>query len=470
VRPFVALDHALFDLHRDLAPLRTFELVVIGALGVIAAAAAFGYGRARAGLPGAVLAGAFAASTPLFVEFCGMSRPYAIAWSLGFVALYFAACGGRRRVMWTGVFFGLAVASRVEMLTLLPVVWWEFWWRRPPEGVRLARALARVTLLSALVAVLVAPWLMTHLIGNLRAIATIRFADAPTAQLGPWRTFVAFGWINAMSVPLAVALGGGALAPKGRRAAAGGLGLFTLLLFATIFRGGFGLHQNGPVFVVVTAAGVTGLGALAARWPRAAWGAAVAGAVLVVAQGAWMVAVAGGGPTHAPADESAAWIERHVPSGQIVYTSNSIRQPLPTAAAADAIWFEAMGPDAWRKKFESGLARFKLSAAAIPRALSEENLVQERGNRRGWFILGGALHAEGVPRYDVRPIWLSPILGVQDPAGAWLATGGVLVWRDAAGGPAPASLGKPVVSWGVGTGRAIHVYCSPDVKLIDVSR
>jgi hypothetical protein len=94
--------------------------------------------------------------------------------------------------------------------------------------------------------------------------------------------------------------------------------------------------------------------------------------------------------------------------------------------------------------------------------LSEENLVQERGNRRSWFIRGG--HSDlPVPRYDIHPVYGSPVFGVQDLSAALKAQGGIVIWRIGDQAP-PAELGAPVTKWLNRDGTGVCVYCTPDVR------
>ena len=154
------------------------------------------------------------------------------------------------------------------------------------------------------------------------------------------------------------------------------------------------------------------------------------------------------------------WVNLHVPPGTILYTEYSMHDPLPTPASAAKLWEEVTDDSAWRKKFESGMQRFHLDLSQMPRALSEENLVQERGNRRGQFILGGRTDLPE-PRFDVRIYNGSPLFGVQDVASAFAQTGGVVIWT---GNPAPASFGQPVASWINRAGGGTFIYCSADVQ------
>src|SRR5208282_4528120 len=91
VRPFAAIDRALFNDYRDLSSLHRFCVVLTVALAVVAAAAAAGLGFELSGLIGGIMLGGLFAVMPLCVALSEMSRPYSQAWSFGVISLYFAA-------------------------------------------------------------------------------------------------------------------------------------------------------------------------------------------------------------------------------------------------------------------------------------------------------------------------------------------------------------------------------------------
>ena len=82
--------------------------------------------------------------------------------------------------------------------------------------------------------------------------------------------------------------------------------------------------------------------------------------------------------------------------------------PLPALAAAHAgvrrrYLAHVASPESWRKKLTVGGGNLGMKAEPgdLPRALSEEHMIQERGIRRGWFILAGN-PASDLPRFNVR--------------------------------------------------------------------
>jgi hypothetical protein len=130
LRPLFAIDRALFDAYADYSGLRA---VVMGAVlistlfGVLMACL---LGAVRAGWPGALLCGGLMAFAPAIATLSVEARPYAAAWSFGIAAIAFSALlSGRWRWIAAGLFFGLAVACRIELVLIAPLIVWEYWLR-----------------------------------------------------------------------------------------------------------------------------------------------------------------------------------------------------------------------------------------------------------------------------------------------------------------------------------------------------
>jgi hypothetical protein len=371
---------------------------------------------------------------------------------------------GDRLAFWSSaILMGLAIGSRVEMLLMFPLLWWT-WSQRPKPWRRRLLELPALTCGALFFAYAVAPWLLTGLPGNLRAIATIQMANPRTAQITRLSILREFGYENGLGpVFLGVLAVAGFFAwrPPGRFRSLTLAGL-VILLTCTVFKStGFGLHHSGAAVVTV----IMGAGALAglAKWRPVFVASAVAVIVLFPLGRSLLMFI----PVarHPAITASADWVDAHVPAGTPVYTYMTLfKTPLPTAADGDRIWGEVTAPDAGRRKFASGAGRFNLSADKIPRIMSEENLVQERGNVRRFFILGGETDLPA-PRYDLQLIEQSPVFGLKDVAASFSKTGGVVLWRESVSGPPPAGLGSPAATLHDcdGTGDVL-VFCSPELR------
>jgi hypothetical protein len=460
VRPFLALNRALFDNYRDISSLHCFLVIVNVTLAVIAALAAVGLGMRLGGTLGGVLLGGLFAAVPVFLDLSEMSRPYSMAWSFGVISLLFAAgddpAKARRRWMGTAFFLGLSIGSRIEMLCLLPVVWWILW-DRPGTG-RLIGVLTKVTLFSLVVAIWVSPWLITHLIGNLRTIATVRFGGPPGGTVSWTAASLKFSIEQGMLPVMLLGILGVARQPAGARFRRGVLGIYAVILLVSLLTGfAYGIHQHGAVFITWFVLLAVSVDAARLLWPRLVPSVAIIAVAFPLALSALDIRATRAADDH---DDSVAWIEQHVPAGTTVFLfDGGMRTLLPTPDSSTALWTEVNDDQAWRKKMESGLTRFKLSSTELPRALSEENLIQERGNRRKWFILGGQTDLP-IPRYDVRVVLSSPVFGIHDLDAALKSHAGILLWRDGYDIPTP-DLGPPLVRWLNRDGKGVKIFRVP---------
>jgi hypothetical protein len=462
--PFVAVNHAIFDIYRDGRGLRMFLILANVALSLVAIAAAFRIGRYRAALAGGILLASLVAALPVFVDLDTQARPYGMAWSFALIAWACAATGSAKWRTWgTPIFLGLAIASRIDMLMLLPLILWEFIDRR--ETRPLFRQLIAVTAGSLLVAYIAAPWLLTSLIGNLRTIATVRLIPAHDLSLAT----VAKGiFINdGLLLTLLLFLAGGLLLLRARRLGAILPWLFTLLMLLSAFKGsGYSLHHGheGSAIVALIVISAATLAAIAQQFPRAACYLVGLTLVLPVFQCCRMIRFYR--TIHEP-QPIVEWIEQHVPPGTRIYLAGIFfHVPLPTQDAADTMWREVIDEHAWQRKFGSGLQRFNLNTNDLPRALSEEHMVQERAMPRRWFILGGRPNYPA-PRYDIRSLFTSPVFTMtaeqiqQHP--------GLVIWRSKPE-DAPKFLGQPLVHWSGQPYDATYIFCPPELqtKLINI--
>lgn len=462
VRPFVALNHALFDLYSDNSNLRLFELWLFMGIYLWAVVAAFQLGMDRGGLAAATFLGGLAAFTPLFVELSVHSRPYATGWALGIVAISLAyRSDSMRGQIGAAILMGIAVGSRIDMLILLPLVWSELWHKR--ASVPFIRSMVRFNLVAALASYVVAPWLLTNIIGNLRTIATVRLAPPPGGPEPLSHALLDFGWTQGLVVVALLLLAGLVLLPAQPRPRRWVLSIYILLLLLSIFKGtGHGLQHQGPAIIAVMIASTSAVSVLYVRWPRVTWGLVALALLVPVAQTIRLIHH----NRQYRRDDATEWVKQHIPPGTIVYLPGSLHDPLPTPAAADAIWDEVMRGDAPTRKFQASMARFQVPTLDIPRALSEDNLMTERVERRRWYILGSRTWIKE-PRFDVRLYQLGPVFGVRDVKSDFARTGGVVVAR---GPDRPQGLGTPLAEWPDGHGSGTAIYASPEVraKLIDV--
>jgi hypothetical protein len=463
LKPYIAVEQTLFDTYHDLAFLRRAILLVIISLTVLATWGAFLMGYKRAGLSGGILAGGMVALLPLFVELSGTARPYMIAWSFAVIAHYFAAthCGSRR-LLGAAIFVGLSVASRIEMVGFIPFVLWEFWYHADPQPFR--HLMAKFVGITVLTALLVSPWLVTNLLGNVRTVMTVRFLGPPENEtwLDMLRSLV---WTQGLGPLILLILGALCLGPRDTRTRTLTLLLGTVVLTLTLLKPtGFGLRHHGPALLVLITSGPLALQYLRSRWTRVVPMVTIFVLFIPALQTFHGVCAA---KSLEVTDESTAWVEQHVPEGTLVYLRPSLYDPLPTKESADDLWTQVTDRTCWQTKFSYGAGRFKIAADAIPRALSEENLIQERGNRRRWFILGSA-NAYRVPRFTIKIFSGGSPFDIPEDrvTNEFKRTGGVLIWR----GSAPQSLGIPSASWTGKTGTGTFIYesdvrkfrCAPD--------
>ena len=105
----------------------------------------------------------------------------------------------------------------------------------------------------------------------------------------------------------------------------------------------------------------------------------------------------------------------------------------------------------------------------LPRALSEEHMIQERGIRRGWFILAGNA-ASDLPRFDIRARYAaaSAVFDEGDSSREFAKTGGVLILTYATRDKLPVLdpvRYLPVAQWTDEAGSGTYIYCTPEAIL-----
>ncbi len=404
LRPLLAMEQALFAAYADLNGLRLMIVVLQVLVGATAAAATTWRGWSIAGLPGALLAGALAAGTPLFVEFTSETRAYSLAWSLGLLA--FAALADsrpQRRALASGVLIGLAIATRVEMgLAFVPLLL-ELLWRE--DRSRRARTFFICLAVAGATFVIAAPWYVTSLAGNLRQIISVRLLTPPPgggSLLGLVGEFAQAG----IAGPIVITIAGLLVASRGpgrwfNRA----IGVWIALLGALALKPSIhGLRHDGALLlltaVMVPEAIEQSLAVLASARLRQVVTvvAALLGLQVTVAgaRAAW------GTYGNAVQGDPVAWLEHNVPAGSTVYWVDGFKVPLPTVEASERLWAETANADAWRLKYRHAAERLALGGR-LPRAMSEDPMQLERSQRRKWFILGAAVDTIR-PRFDIHVV------------------------------------------------------------------
>lgn len=461
IRPFMAVDHALFDTYRDLSRLRKIALAAI-LLGSLAGMwAAFQLGYLRAGLPGGLVAGGLMAMLPAFVSVSGMVKPYMLAWSYAVLACYFAASKqGLAQVAWAAVFTGLTVADRIDMLQFVPVVMWILWQNRDPS--RFAMRLLGFLGMAASVALLVSPWLLTGLVGNLRLIVQYRFVVPAVGVTWP-DTLMEFVCLQGLGPVWLALVGGLVLAPRPIRSAYWiGAGIVLLLTAGMVKATGFGLRHQGSLLVAMVVLTPYALSRLQQSRPGVATGLACL--LLMLPSFNAVSSVRAERRAYVP-DEATGWVEKNIPVGTVVYLSPTFHDPLPTRASADALWDQVSDRAACRAKVRRGLQVLDVPEEFVPRALSEEILCQERGVKRRWFVLGGRWDPNA-PRYDIRILGGGSAFELRYPEALeqFRETGGVFIHRGA--GPIErdqlsAGFDRPRVSWIDESGVGTYVYAAP---------
>ena len=458
LRPLAAMDRVLFTHYADLTSMRWFVLAAQLVVGSVAAAGTAWSGYRAAGVSGAVAAGLLAAGLPVFVEFGAQARPYSFAWSLALLS--FAAVftlEGRAKVIVGGTLIGLAMATRIDMATCLPILVLEVAFAHPTRRLRAAAVFIGVATLGFCVA---APWYVTSLAGNLRQILDIRFLLAPETRLGPAQVilsmFKAGIGLPLFAVLLALGISGVARRKWQHFAYAGWVGLLTALALRQSVGG---VRHDGALFVLVVALSPLALSAMLTCLPAprvnqlAVWLAAClfglsALAIGIPATELYRQQVIPGSVVE--------WLEKHVPAGTTIYLTDTFAVPLPTEESAEALWAEVTRPDAWHAKFARAARRLNLRGDRLPpRAMSEDPMQFERALRRRWFILGAPL-AVSRPRYDIRIVGVGSAFSVPletaidrlcKEGGAYIHTG-LPIDR----------LGPPKIDWRSPDGQVLSVY------------
>jgi hypothetical protein len=367
LRPYVALNHAIFDCYREMGGMRIFEIAVTSFVSIGSIWAAYRLGMIYAGFAGGVLVGGLTSVLPLFVNLSTQSRPYSLAWSFGIFSLFLAAKNAASaRWVLSACLLGLSIAARIEMLCILPFVVGEYALANAGNRIRLTW---RVTLLSLVVLCAVAPWFPLSLVGNLKTIVAVRFIGTPDTMPSPLQTITEIAIAQGLLLAIVLLpMGVGCRSQDQHRRA--WLVCLAILLALTMLRStGYGLQHQGPAVLILVIYSAIGLRCIGERWPRAALPIAIAALLLSLTQSLRMIHA--NRQEYVPADAT-DWIERNVPAGATVYWCPGLaRLPLPTPEAADAIWRPLSDPHAYERKLQWGTGRMGTAVSEPPRVLGE---------------------------------------------------------------------------------------------------
>jgi hypothetical protein len=462
--PLITLDQTLFDIYADMSGLHTVIAGLVLVLSLVGIYGAIRIGHHFAGWPGALLAGGLAAVTPLFCWFGVQSRPYSPAWSLTILSIsVMLTCSGSRRWVWAGMIFGLAVASRIEMLFTVPLILWLMWVMSDNQDpVRSGVRMAATAILTFLVS---APWFISHLVGNVRKMITVRVFGEGAQEASLIVTFMMNEGLGIVAIVTLVGILFRCRTDRWKAWVALAYVLFLATELLTSKTSG-GLRHVGYVFVIIVVlSGYALRGIQQGSGRRWATPLSVVVALLALslpfARGLSMaLEVRSGWVEH----DAVGWVESNVPSGSPVFLVRAhSKVPLPTKASADRLWGEAAHQTAWSEKLERRLGDVGVELDYLPRGLSMEHMYQELSGLRRYFILGGGSE-QSRPRYDVRLVRND--VGAddfQDSLDEFRRDGGVF-WHS---GHPLLELGPPSQAWVASDGTGVFLYTRPENSSAD---
>jgi hypothetical protein len=458
-KPLFAMDRALFDAYADLSGVRMAVMGTVFVTTLFGVLMACWLGAFRASWPGALLCGGLMAFMPVIATLSVEARPYAAAWAFGMGAIAFAAIlSGRWRWFAAGLCFGLAVASRIEMVLIAPLIAWEFWLRL--ERAAMHRALLRVAGISLVTFLVTAPWYVSHLVGNLRKVLTVSFQPGMKREGALLTELVDLLWSEGLLAVLVFLVVGLALQPGRERILSAVAGLFVVALLL-LFGGGSLSKYNGAAWISIIALTSFALNGLQRRLPSRFAVSLAGGVALLLLLPAGAQTISQGLALRAGWVEPKVveWLAENVPAGTLVYSyPRQIRAIPPTAESAERNWLEVAAPDAWRRKLRSRLGQTGLTMDRLPRALSIETMDQRLAvARRSFFLASSYWGAQ--PRYDVRirGYVYSPHIRPEMVREEFLRTGGVLIHY----GEPVAELGDPAAAWTAANGSGMFIYLRP---------
>ena len=443
LKPYLAIDQALFKAYEDIGPLRRLMLVISLAVAIIAIYFGYRLGAKYGGPAGGLLVGGLVAVLPLYIDLCGNAKSASDSWMFSIMAVSCAATlTGQRRCWWAGIFLGLAIASRIDMVLVLPPVLWALW-DTSPGGIPWKNLLLTMAVTAA-AGIIAAPFAVEGFVGLTRNAATSRAIGYWPVASPRLETLKNLAWNQGLGPLLLATIIGLLFFPSGtrrRRAVLRGLCGVDGVHDVRQSLHGHALSRR-PDHRLVDLRGD--------RRRRAAPTSATVHYLSPSAPCCWRFhsckrSIRSSPPRpfmcrKPPRNGSMSMFR---PERRCICIPDLFRmRVLPTADSANAIWDLLSENHAWETRMKEGFDRFSLPKEFLPRALSEDNLEADRGLARRWFILGGGHSSR--PRFDVRLISLSATFGLQrsNTGAAFQKTGGVVVWRTAASGMPP-GLGEP---------------------------
>jgi hypothetical protein len=462
--PLITLDQTLFDIYADMSGLHTVIAGLVLVLSLVGIYGATRIGRYFADWPGALLAGGLTAVVPLFCWIGVQSRPYSPAWSLTILSIaIMLTCSGSRRWVWAGLMFGLALASRIEMLFAIPLILWLMWVMSDNQDpVRSGARMAAAAILAFLVS---APWFITHLVGNVRKMVTVRILGESALEASLIGRFMMDEGLGIVAIVMLVGLLFRCRIDRWQAWIALAYVLFLGAELLTSQTSG-GLRHVGHAFVtIVVVSGYALAGIQHVSGKR--WAIPISVMVVLVAlclPFARSLSMARESRSGWVEHDAVGWIESNVPEGSPVFLTRSHTSvPLPTKASADRLWGGAAHETAWSEKLERRLEDVGVELDYLPRGLSMEHMYQELSGLRRYFILGGG-DDRSRPRYDVRFVRNDEEADdFQDALDEFRRDGGVF-WHS---GQPRLELGPPSQAWVASDGTGVFLYTRPESSRTD---
>lgn len=241
LKPFMAIEQALFKTYEDLSGLRQLLLWISLLVGVAGVYGGYRLGLKYGGAAGGLLIGGLVAVLPMYVEYCAIAKSCSDAWMLAILAVSCAATmSGTKRGWLPGILLGLAIGSRIDMVLVAPLVLWALWDSHEAGSARKQMlATLALTLASALLS---APWTVEGFVGMLRNIGMSRVAGYWIIDSPRLTTLRDLAWQEGLGPVLLATIIGLFLLPAGTRLKRGVLAGFAALMAATMFLGRYMVH------------------------------------------------------------------------------------------------------------------------------------------------------------------------------------------------------------------------------------